>query len=226
MNSAEIDRLLHQTLDDRTIALGEHEPLNAWLVKQARDDKALALMRGRAFALARLKLGDQAVLDWLEDLLQLTTRQDDAQPQFEAKAFFSPGDACVREVVRQFGNSRRTCDVCVFTITDDRISSAIEQAHRRGVLVRVITDDEKARDLGSDIDRLIRNGISCVTDSVPAHMHHKFALFDTERLLTGSFNWTRSATEYNEENLLVTGDPRLTAAFGEHFESLWRKYSQ
>ena len=27
-----------------------------------------------------------------------------------------------------------------------------------------------------------------------AHLHHKFAVFDRARLLTGSFNWTRAAT--------------------------------
>ena len=42
-------------------------------------------------------------------------------------------------------------------------------------------------------------------------MHHKFALFDGRRLMTGSFNWTRSASEQNEENLIVTADPVLVA---------------
>jgi cardiolipin hydrolase len=54
-------------------------------------------------------------------------------------------------------------------------------------------------------------------------MHHKFALFDGKRLLTGSFNWTRSASEQNEENMIVTPDPVLVAAFQGRFEALWNK---
>lgn len=69
-----------------------------------------------------------------------------------------------------------------------------------------------------------RTGIPCKMDSGnAAHMHHKFALFDGRRLMTGSFNWTRSASEQNEENLIVTADPVLVKAFSERFELLWSK---
>ena len=50
-------------------------------------------------------------------------------------------------------------DVCVFTITDDRISEAIVRAHQRKVAIRVISDNDKAFDPGSDIDRLRRLGV-------------------------------------------------------------------
>ncbi len=40
------------------------------------------------------------------------------------------------------------------------------------------------------------------------HMHHKFALFDGGRLLTGSYNWTRGAAETNYENVIDTTDPK------------------
>ena len=54
-----------------------------------------------------------------------------------------------------------------------------------------------------------------------AHMHHKFAIFDGDLLLNGSFNWTRSASELNEENLIITPDPVLVRAFAGRFEELW-----
>ena len=96
--------------------------------------------------------------------------------------------------------------------------------HARGVKVRIITDDEKSHDLGSDVDRLRAAGIPCKMDvGNAAHMHHKFALFDARRLMNGSFNWTRSASEQNEENLIVTADPVLVAAFTERFEWLWQR---
>ena len=140
-----------------------------------------------------------------------------------SQAFFSPGTTCVAEIVRQFQQVKRTADVCVFTITDDRITRAIIAAHERGVNVRVLTDDEKSHDLGSDIGRLIEAGITCKMDiGNPAHMHHKFAIFDDKLLLNGSFNWTRSASENNEENLIITPDPVLVKAFAGRFEELWQ----
>jgi phosphatidylserine/phosphatidylglycerophosphate/cardiolipin synthase-like enzyme len=56
-------------------------------------------------------------------------------------------------------------------------------------------------------------------------MHHKFALFDRETLLTGSYNWTRSAGEVNQENLVVTSDAHLVAAFVQEFEQLWKDFA-
>lgn len=55
------------------------------------------------------------------------------------------------------------------------------------------------------------------------HMHHKFAVFDERRMLTGSYNWTRGAARDNQENVVVSDDPRLMKAFGLEFARLWGK---
>ena len=52
-------------------------------------------------------------------------------------------------------------------------------------------------------------------------MHHKFALFDDKVLLTGSYNWTRSAAERNYENLILSEDPALLRAFRLEFDRIW-----
>ena len=39
-------------------------------------------------------------------------------------------------------SAQRTLDVCVFTVTNDSIAQALSNAHRRGVVVRIITDDD------------------------------------------------------------------------------------
>jgi phosphatidylserine/phosphatidylglycerophosphate/cardiolipin synthase-like enzyme len=56
-------------------------------------------------------------------------------------------------------------------------------------------------------------------------MHHKFAVFDKAKALTGSYNWTRSAATSNRENILVTDDPRAVEGFGREFERLWKAFA-
>lgn len=140
-------------------------------------------------------------------------------------AFFSPGPDCLGHIVNRFLAARSTVDVCVFTITDDRISRAMLDARRRGVTIRVISDDEKSGDLGSDIPRFREAGIEVRIDHSPFHMHHKFALFDRTRLVNGSYNWTRGAADSNEENIIDTGDAGLVRAFAGEFEKLWAKFA-
>lgn len=91
--------------------------------------------------------------------------------------------------------------------------------------MRVLTDNEKASDLGSDIARIAEAGIPVAVDESDKHMHHKFAIFDASVVITGSYNWTRSAATYNEENLVTTGEPSLVRAFSEEFDRLWKKFS-
>jgi len=80
-------------------------------------------------------------------------------------------------------------------------------------------------DLGSDIERLRRSGIEVRTDTSPSHMHHKFAVFDGLMVLTGSYNWTRSAADRNQENLVCSNDPGLVDAFAGTFEQLWSQFA-
>lgn len=56
-------------------------------------------------------------------------------------------------------SAKRTLDVCVFTITCNEIADALEAAHQRGVKVRIISDNEQKRTLGSDVERLAQLGI-------------------------------------------------------------------
>jgi mitochondrial cardiolipin hydrolase len=136
-------------------------------------------------------------------------------------ALFSPGDACLGHIVNRFFAARKSVEVCVFTITDDRITRAILDAHKRRVQVRIVTDNEKMYDAGSDIERLAAAGVPVRVDKSPYHMHHKFAVFDRTFLVNGSYNWTRGAAEYNFENVMDTADPGLVSAFGAEFERLW-----
>ena len=222
----DIDAWLARSLDDRRFSRGERQALGEFLgtLGSSIDREAI---RRRAFEVARASLGQTdatPVLDWLEEVVKAIREvgQVVARP-VAAEAYFSPGDDCPRAIGRLLANAVKTADICVFTITDDRLSDAILDAHRRGVAVRIIADDAKAEDLGSDVGRFEREGIPTRVDRSPFHMHHKFAILDRATLLTGSYNWTRGAARDNEENLIVTTDPRFLCPFQDTFDRLWAK---
>ena len=57
-------------------------------------------------------------------------------------------------------------------------------------------------------------------------MHHKFAVFDHSQVITGSYNWTRSAAEHNRENLVISHDPQLVEPYQRAFERLWAETTE
>lgn len=225
MNDAEMDAVLAETLEDRRLSRSERTALRKLVRDRGLDNRALERFRRRAFVAADeaakggRPTGD--ILEWLEDTVRALLPQ--VEPP-RAESYFSPGETCLRAILASIRNARSSIDVCVFTITDDRISDALLDAHKGGAKVRIISDDDKSEDRGSDLDRFERAGIDTRTDRTEAHMHHKFAIFDRDTLLTGSYNWTRSAERANQENVVLTDDPRLTGDFQGCFDRLWRSF--
>jgi mitochondrial cardiolipin hydrolase len=125
--------------------------------------------------------------------------------------------------MQAINKATKVIKICVFTISDDRITAAIRGAQLRGVRVMILTDNEKLFDKGSDVRELAQAGIEVRVDVTENHMHHKFAVIDNEALLTGSYNWTRSAARYNHENLLVTNQRDLVRSYLEEFDRLWQE---
>ncbi len=220
-----IDGHLRETLDDRRLSRREKKALRALVGPEAHERSA---WHQRAFALAREAMTahpeDQAaILEWLDDVTRLLVQPPDAAASV-SEVLFSPGIACRRRLGELLREARDGVDICVFTITDDRLAGPIVAAHRRGVRVRIIGDDDKAHDAGSDMHRLRDAGVPVRFDRSPHHMHHKFALFDGQRVATGSYNWTRSAADHNRENMVVTDEPTVVRAYHAAFEDLWRAY--
>lgn len=225
MTPPEFRQVLVQTLADRRLSRSENCALSAALADVRSTPQLLAAYRHTAFELAQDTLHDGVpageVVAWLEDVIHALSQIGDETASRPPEACFSPGDSCVQRIRGLFQQAKSTADVCVFTITDDRLSDAIIAAHARGVSIRVLTDNEKAYDVGSDIFRFRAAGIATRVDASEYHMHHKFAIFDRRALVTGSYNWTRSAAEYNEENMLISYDAATLAQFQKVFDKLW-----
>ena len=219
-----LNNMLQATLDDERLTRNEKQTLSQILAEESPTPRELALYRHQAFELAKQHMGQrEGLLDWLEDIIKLMTPV--APPlAIQSHAFFTPGDDCARRIVDLIQQAKSSVDICVFTITYDQIARAIIDAHQRGVKVRIVTDEGKSRDVGSDIERLIHEGLRVRLEQTNHHMHHKFAIFDEATLLNGSYNWTRSAALHNQENILITNDPSLIRDFGREFERLWNQF--
>lgn len=141
----------------------------------------------------------------------------------QVTTLFSPGDACGKHIRSLMREAQERLDICVFTISDNDIADAIKNAFDRGINVRIVTDNDKLWDEGSDIKALYEHGIEVKIDQTDYHMHHKFMVVDGHTVLTGSYNWTRSAAQFNHENIISFTDRQVSQKFSAEFEKLWEE---
>lgn len=219
---------LESSLEDGRLDDTERREFQSELAESVLSEEDRAFLRNYSFKLVQRALANQgdaaALLRWLERVIKVLDNVISSNKADVATSWFSPGRACAAGITEQLKLARNTIDICVFTIADDNLTKQILDAHKRGVSVRIVTDNDKLNDAGSDIDYLAQQGVPVKIDTTPYHMHHKFAIFDGGRLINGSFNWTRSASKNNQEDITLTDDSRFVSAFSKQFELLWQKF--
>ena len=226
LSTQEIDKILNQSLEDGVFSRGEKTAIQALLNSDFHSSEQLSLLRNRSFFVAREGLlvhEPKLVLKWLEGINKVIHQRLASFVTTTADVLFSPSLECRHAIQEQLRAATKSIDICVFTITDNEITAVIEERFRDGIPLRIITDNDKASDRGSDVDYLSGIGVKVKVDRTRFHMHHKFAIFDQKLVLTGSYNWTRSAASSNEENILVSDDQRIITRYMSEFEQLWDK---
>ena len=135
MDTKRFDELLRETLEDARMSRSERRTLRAAVDAAGADEQLLAQLRARVFAIAREHALDgdaDAVLRWAESAIKQLLPAPTAVGGERADVYFSPGDDCVGVLRELIGKARRTIDVCVFTVTDDRVTDALRRARDRG----------------------------------------------------------------------------------------------
>jgi mitochondrial cardiolipin hydrolase len=220
----EILGFLNTSFEDGYLSKAERKAIQAIIEDKSPSERELAWLRSQIFDIAKNKTRGAEniqVLDWLESANKLILPK--LKSETYSKAYFSPGTACVTAIVEQIGLARSGIDICVFTISDDRIADKLIFKHKMGIKIRILTDNDKCNDMGSDIQTLANTGLQIKVDNSPNHMHNKFAIFDGNTILTGSYNWTRSAALYNQENVIVSNDKELVKNYTLEFNKLWNQ---
>ncbi|PIE85909.1 MAG: nuclease [Bacteroidia bacterium] len=221
----ELYKIFKQTFADKIFTRSEKKAVKQLLKEYTPDMQMQDLLRSKIFNLARQRMKDhanEAVLNWLEEANKLIAKSGE-EPESEDKVYFSPGTECRNAIIDALESAKQSIYICVFTISDNQISEKIAACHERKINIKLLTDDDKTFDRGSDIAKLANKGINVKVDRTNKHMHHKFAIIDDALLLTGSYNWTRSAAEYNEENILTSTNKQLINAYRQEFDKLWSK---
>ncbi len=123
----------------------------------------------------------------------------------------------------EINQTRDTLDVAVYELDSPTLTDAILDAHRRGVAVRIVADDEQG--LHSEDNGHLRDlqaaGVAVVDDGRSGLMHNKFMILDARRVWTGSWNYTINGAYRNNNNAFVMDGARAAGGYQAEFDEMF-----
>ena len=146
----------------------------------------------------------------------------------KTEVYFSFYDDPELIIIKNIDDSKKFINIAMYTFTDREIAQSIIRAKDRGVNIKIYLDRSQVNAKYSKSRYLINNGIEegIRISSNNYIMHNKFAVIDNKIVITGSYNWTASAGERNDENLLIIDDKNIIEKYQNQFNNLWNnKYS-
>jgi phospholipase D len=135
--------------------------------------------------------------------------------------YFSPKGGCAQAVIHWIGRANQSIHVLMFIFSLDSVADALISAHKRGVEVKLVLDKSQSY---SEFAALKAAGIEVRNDTNwEGIMHNKIAIIDHVIVLTGSFNWTDTADNSNNENLIVIHSVEVASRYESEFQKIWNQ---
>jgi phosphatidylserine/phosphatidylglycerophosphate/cardiolipin synthase-like enzyme len=127
------------------------------------------------------------------------------------------------QLAADIAQTTRTLDIAAFEFNNEVLTQAILDAKQRGVVVRIVTDNEHGVEDTADtsLARFQEAGIPIVDDDRSALMHDKFMILDSTTVWTGSWNYTVNDTYRNNNHALALRSQRAVAAYQAEFDEMF-----
>ena len=145
-------------------------------------------------------------------------------------------------LAKQLKAAKQSLDMALFVFSAQQLTNVLREKIEQGVEIRLVADPGFASRPFSEVLDLLGVSLPDHTCKVEAgnqpldqalkgvgtprlargdKLHHKFAVIDNRKVITGSFNWSPSAAHTNDETLLVTHSPQLAKHFTREMDRLW-----
>ena len=147
-------------------------------------------------------------------------------PQAQTMVCESPGGGCDQKLINVINNAHKYVYFAVYTITKQNIADALIAAKLRGVDVQGILDYNQSiiPEEKPIVTRLKKYGLQLKIPIKESGLIHIKMLVTESAYASGSFNWTTSATNYNDEVLEIGSVEGLRKKYLSVWEKINKKY--
>ena len=138
------------------------------------------------------------------------------------QVYFSPEDGTASHLVDLIGEAKQSVYFLAYSYTSDEIALAMIERAQAGVTVVGVFESSQFRsNTGTEFEHLLSAGADVRLDGNPRNMHHKVIILDEKTVVTGSYNFSASAENRNDENTLVIHSPEIAAQFMAEFRRVF-----
>jgi len=140
---------------------------------------------------------------------------------------FAPDERLDSVLRNQINKAQDSIEIAMFGLTERKVQDALIKAMERGVKVSIVTEQKMANKtpLDEKVEQAGAHVIRAANRVGPySAMHHKYAVVDGKRLITGACNWTKNGTRYSDEDILVVDSEALALQYQDNFKDLQHVY--
>lgn len=155
---------------------------------------------------------DSSVVDW-------------HQPNLKTSIYFAPHDDLQAIVLNALEEAQSQLRIAFFNVRLTQVRSLLEKKLKAGVDIHVILDkkqqDKSYNTMGEDLVKLgIKVTLVENTNATDATMHNKFTIIDGQKVLTGSANYSYTALNVSDEDLVVIDSKDLASRYLLEFDEI------
>lgn len=140
----------------------------------------------------------------------------------DINAYFSPEDNVERIILKRLQKAKKSIHFMAFSFTSDKIGEEMIRMARKGVKVYGLLEKTGANSRYSEYIKIKLEGIPVKLDRNRYRMHHKVIVIDGERLITGSYNFSKNANTSNDENILIIDNREIAGEYLKEFDRLYK----
>lgn len=137
--------------------------------------------------------------------------------------YFAPENDTISPLLKEIKAAKESIHFMAFSFTHDQLGDAMRKQFKSGISVDGVfsTRQHKSDGRYSEYDSMKKSGLSVKLDNETGTMHHKVIIIDEETVITGSYNFSKSAETRNSENLLIIkGNQEIADAYLDEFNRL------
>jgi len=147
------------------------------------------------------------------------------EPSLSASLLFAPTDDVEDHVLAQLETATTQLRLAFFNLRLNGVRDLLIQKHNAGVDVHVLLDEKtQAQVFNTMGEELIAAGVQVTlinnTSAQFATMHNKFTVIDGQVVMTGSLNYSTTALNISDEDLLIVDSASLASRYLTEFDEL------